>query len=271
MKTSIETKVFEKNVIMKKNVILLLSSFLLASPFALAQQTTRSVTAPGTATSASSETEHPLGKFDLDFRGGTPGDLVRAIEKVSGRPLNAIVPIEFAEMQLPALKMKAVTVPQLFAALGAASPRTEGYVSGYQRGGGRGAPTSANYQYVSTSYGFKTEGQPKEDSIWFFYYQKPPVQPKPDSAKECRFYQLAPYLETYKIEDITTAIQTGWKMLGEGSSPEMNFHKDTKLLIAVGDPGKLELIDSVLQQLGVAKKPATNRPVPSRSDEAAKP
>src|SRR2546422_3945761 len=55
-----------------------------------------------------------LTKFDLDFAGGTPKELVAAIQKASGRPLNAIVPEEFADTRLPALKMKNVDVEQLF-------------------------------------------------------------------------------------------------------------------------------------------------------------
>jgi len=49
------------------------------------------------------------------------------------------------------------------------------------------------------------------------------------------------------VDDITTAIETGWKMLGETSPPTISFHKDTKLLIAVGEPSKLETIDAVLK------------------------
>jgi hypothetical protein len=99
---------------------------------------------------------------------------------------------------------------------------------------------------VTTSYGFRTYAQTTDDSIWQFYSEKPNL---PQEPKVCRFFQLAPYLDTYKIEDITTAIETGWKMLGETERPEIKFHKDTKLLIAVGEASKLAMIDSVLRQL----------------------
>jgi len=42
-------------------------------------------------------------------------------------------------------------------------------------------------------------------------------------------------------------------MLGETERPEIKFHKDTKLLIAVGEPSKLSLIESVLAQLNQGK------------------
>src|SRR5271165_6524870 len=40
-------------------------------------------------------------RFNLDFQGGTPNELVAAIQKAMGRPLNAIVPEELASTKLP--------------------------------------------------------------------------------------------------------------------------------------------------------------------------
>ena len=62
--------------------------------------------------------EPVLTKLDLDFPGGTPKELVAAIEKAMGRPLNAIVNDELSNTRLPALKMTKVTVPELFQAVG---------------------------------------------------------------------------------------------------------------------------------------------------------
>jgi hypothetical protein len=182
----------------------------------------------------------PLTRFSLDFPGGTPKELVAAIEKATGRPLNAIVPDEFADTKLPALKMTAVDVSQLFSALGRATQKTE-VVQNPSYGGG--------YSYLQTTYGFKTEGKLSDDSIWYFYADRPVKLPVPPSV--CRFYSLAPYLDRgATVDDITTAIETGWKMLGEASTPKISFHKDTKLLIAVGEASKLETIDAVLKALG---------------------
>src|SRR5579859_5784868 len=53
-------------------------------------------------------------KFDLDFPGGSPRDLVSAIEKATGKPLNALVPKKDETLELPSMKFKAVTIPALF-------------------------------------------------------------------------------------------------------------------------------------------------------------
>jgi hypothetical protein len=78
----------------------------------------------------------------------------------------------------------------------------------------------------------------------------------------CRFYSLAPYLDDLKVEDITTAIETGWKMLGETSTPDLKFHKDTQLLIAVGPVDKLMLIEDMLERLRIPSNKPNNGLVP---------
>jgi hypothetical protein len=198
----------------------------------------------------------PLARFDLDFPGGSPDALVRAIEKSSGKPVNAIIPNEFANLTIPPLKMRAVTVPELFEALTLASQSTIAY---YVDGGG-GYGAHRVMQQATTSYGFRTQGPPGEASVWYFFYNKPNL---PEEAKTCRFWQLGPYLDTYKIDDITTAIQTGYRMLG-ADEPTISFHKDTHLLIAVGEGSKLTLIDDVLRQL---QPEASNRSQGTKLDD----
>ena len=198
-----------------------------------------------------------LTKFNLDFPGGTPKELVAAIEKATGKPLNAIIPTEDATLQMPPLKMNDVDVVQLFQAVGAASLKQETRNTSMYYGGG--LTPGYSYTTVNTGYGFKSEGQRSDDSIWYFYVENPP-QPQftlPSPAKACRFYQLRPNMDYgLTVDDITTAIQTGWKMMGDTSPPEISFHKETKLLIAVGAPDKLEIIDNVLKAL----QPSTQNP-----------
>ncbi len=184
-----------------------------------------------------------LTKFNLDFPGGTPQELVAAIEKATGKPLNVIILGEDADAQLPPLKMNHVDVPQLFEALEAASQKVVSVVGPYLG--------SLQYQQQRTGYSFITPpGTLSDDSIWYFHVEKPSLPPAVSSEKICKFYPLSSYLESgLTVDDITTAIQTGWKMMNETSPPEISFHKETKLLIAVGEPDKLEVIDNVLKAL----------------------
>ena len=59
-------------------------------------------------------------------------------------------------------------------------------------------------------------------------------------------------------------------MLGDARKPELNFHQETKLLIAAGAPHQLEIINAVLEQLresvlaGSLERvdPVTGQPIP---------
>ena len=238
---------------MNRTLVPILAGLLVAPQFAIGQPMPQRLPAPPVAVSAPGVPGVPaempnLTKFDLDFPGGTPGDLVQAIGKASGRPLNAIVPDECKGVTLPALKMKSIDVAQLFDALRGASTKAETRIIGYDYSGPGGKIPS--YRSAQTWYGFKsTAGPLSDDTIWYFYVEHPLPLPPTEESKVCRFWHLSPYLEAFKIEDITTAVQTGFKMLGD-ESPTMNFHKDTKLLIAVGQEHQLKLIDSVLAELG---------------------
>jgi hypothetical protein len=204
-----------------------------------------------------------LTKFNIDFAGGKPKELVAAIQKASGHPLNAIVPEEFADMKLPPLKMNGVDVNQLFHALALASFKTETYETGMF-----GNP----YQTKNTSYAFQTEGKITDDSIWYFHVDKAPVPPQTPPQKTSRFYALAPYLDRgLKVDDITTAVETAWKMMGESSPPKISFQKDTKLLIAVGAPDKLQTIDAVLQALKPEMPKPQTAPPPEKKAVEPKP
>jgi hypothetical protein len=197
-------------------------------------------------------------RFDLSFKGGTPKDLVAAIESATKEPLNAIIPEEHRDFILPPLKLKNVTASQLFYSLGVASSKAE-----YRRNPGN------VFQHVNTSYGFRTPDQrPSPNSIWYFYVEgrlpSPEPQPPPPPP-QVRFWNLAPYLEKLKVEDITTAVETGWKMLGVNPLPKLTFHRDTKLLVAVGADGQLRTVDDVLRELRPQVDPATGLPATKRT------
>jgi hypothetical protein len=181
------------------------------------------------------EKQSALTKFNLDFAGGTPKELVAAIEKATGKPLNTIIPDEDADTKLPPLKLNEITFPQLNDTLRVGTHKEERTPGGGFR-----------------SYGdiyFKTvDNSPSDSTVWFFAVDKPYTPPPVE--KVCQFYSLSPYLDRgFTVDDITTAIQTGWKMAGVTPTPALNYHKETKLLIAFGEPNKLQTIQQVLQTL----------------------
>ena len=179
-------------------------------------------------------------QFSLDFPGGTPAQLVKAIEKAMHN-INVIINKDDENVELPPLKMDDVFLPQLFTALEVASRKTVAVSSS-------GFPGS--YQQVTTSYGFKSADDMSDTAVWYFHVEKPSMPPMVSSEKVCQFYSLSQYLDRgFTVDDITTAIQTGWKMAGVTPTPELNYHKETKLLIAFGEPNKLKTIDDVLRTL----------------------
>jgi hypothetical protein len=230
---------------MKKLACFFLGLATLATAPAFAQQPEK-----GNAPTAA-EPARRLTKFDLDFPGGTPAQLVAAIQKAMGRPLNVIVPAEYADWKLPPLKMNHVDVSQLFRALEQAGQLT------------KTLSTGSSWQTVNSICGFRTNdtnvANQSDDTVWYFY-----VNGQPPPPKVSRFYLLTPYLESgLTVDDITTAIQTAWKMRGESTLPTLNFHKETKLLIAFGDFGQLVTIDDALKALDPVKaRPAADKPAP---------
>jgi hypothetical protein len=229
----------QKEYYMKKVIYVIACSLVLGlSPVFGQPQTPSNASAAGA-----------LATFDLKFPGGGPRDLVKAIEAASGRPLNVIISKEDEDIELPPLKMTGVNVAQLFQALEPMSVKNVSVLTASPFFG-----QGPQYTTMTTSYGFKTTGAPTENSIWYFHVQRPTVPPLVSSGRVCRFFSLAPYLEHgFTVDDITTAIQTGWKMAKDSSPPELNYHKETKLLMAFGDPDELKTIDNVLQTL-----PASN-------------
>lgn len=190
-----------------------------------------------------------LTRFDLNFSGGTPRNLVDAIEKATGKPLNVVIPKENADLKIPAISVKNVTVAQLFEVLKDNSVY-------HKRSVWRAFSDSTHQETLSnpiTYYerevtcGFQTSGVPNDNSIWYLYSDGDVVQAEP---QVCRFFLLTPYLNAgYTVEDITTTVKKGWKMLGAAQPPEIDYNKDTKVLVAVGEIDKVDLIGDLLNQL----------------------
>lgn len=235
----------------------------LGNPFALAQGQGGivGVAVPGPAPVPTVEPALQQ-TFDIDFHGGTPVELADAVEKASKMPLNVIVPERHRDFYIPPVKLRNVTVPQLFEGITKSSFKSE-----YRRTGRN------NVSVTQTTYGFRmADNRLNTNTVWYFFVEAPPEPlENPDDDPICRFWQMEPYLQGLHIEDITTAIETGWKMLGVSPLPRLNFHKDTKLLIVVGPPLQLALIDDVLRQLTPKVNPVSGVPAKPIRNEGEKP
>src|SRR5947207_3283446 len=110
---------------MKKPFLLLLTVSLLASIPVVAQNLTVGRPLPGNGTLVMNRPGEPgapvLPRFDLDFPGGTPAQLIKAIEKTPGGHVNLVVSEENSDFHLPAVSVKNVTVSELFEAMSVAS------------------------------------------------------------------------------------------------------------------------------------------------------
>ena len=224
---------------MKKYPLLL----ILAATFAYGAPTDSKplvpVEEPATASTSRS-------RVDLDFKGGPPAALVDAISKSLGKQVNVIIGDDDAQVRLPAIHVQNATVADIFVALANATTREITVPTGrdsYQT-------RSVRSQFLPTNASTVTD-----ETVWSFVSNEPEtqqaLQKSTKGAKPAlRHFQLGTYLvENLRVEDITTAIRTGWEMLGIKEQPELKFHKETGILIAAGDAELLDQIPMVLQQL----------------------
>jgi hypothetical protein len=210
-----------------------------------------------------------LKRFDLDFPGGTPAEFAAAISKATGKHLNLIIPVEHADAKIMPIKVVGVTVKELFAAIEQASNREIIVTSSTGNGVGR----NISYKNVSLSF-IPASGSISDDTVWSFRSTAPSAEDaatlgRLSDLQVCQYFQLARYLEDHTIADITTAIETGWKMLAVAPMPKLSFHEETKLLIAVGAAEHVQQIPSVLGQLGFDDSAAVDKIAKATAEIAA--
>lgn len=173
----------------------------------------------------------PLPVYNLNFPGGTPGQLVTAMTAASGKPVNLVIAEELANVRIPPVQVNQVTTPMLLGALNFEGSRLtdngqrlENYHTDFQIAAGSN-PRDPNAIWCLRSSDFRT-------------------------GIVARFYLLSKYLEAgLSVDDITTAIQTAWKMTGAEDLPKLSYHKETNLLIVVGPTPEIPIVESVLREL----------------------
>jgi len=164
--------------------------------------------------------------FNLSFAGGTPQNLVSEMEKAGGSKLNVLIPAEVADIKIPPMELRSVSVQGVFEALNLL--------------------TSDSMRWFANG------------NVWV-------LTRRPDSRKTQAFY-VGHLLKKFKIDDVTTAVQTTWRLGGKDAKAELKYHQDTQLLIALGHPEQLSTAAEVLAQLKLAIEPV--RIEPGKTDDA---
>jgi len=183
--------------------------------------------AEGEAKSVDTET------FDLKFPGGSPSELLAAIEAAGGK-VNALVQPGMEKVRFPKLDFRGVTTANVLTAVSMLD-------------NGRSARWLVN------------------DRVW--------VLTVPSTNRRTQVFYVGNLLSQLKIDDITTAIQTTWQMArgGQPASADMKFHEETKLLIVLGEAQQLESVSEVLGQLqnSISNSPGTTVSAPKSAKEPA--
>ena len=200
-----------------------------------------------------------LSRFDLDFRGGTPKELVDSLGQAMGKQVNVIIIDSASKVRLPPVRVRNATVNDVFNAIATASQREVAIPSGQN-----------TIQYKVVQCRFTPSGNSiTDDTVWSFVSNETDLEEQTlrlnQPKRELAHFQLRDYLsDTLTVEDITTSIRTGWEMLAVKNPPDLKFHKETGILIAAGDPQLLDQIPMLLKQLprdGSDAKANWSRPV----------
>jgi hypothetical protein len=175
-----------------------------------------------------------LPRFDLDFPGGAPEDLIKTISRVQGAKVNAIIPDEHVDVKIPRLQLSHVTVPEVFTALLAAN--------------------SVGTRYPISGFKSTGDGVITTNTIWTYFSDPVYEASKSVNNQKLKVFSLSRHLGKpeqglHSVEDIITAVQTGWKMQRITPNPELTYHPETKLLMVFGSDAALTLIADVLKQL----------------------
>ena len=96
-----------------------------------------------------------------------------------------------------------------------------------------------------------------------------PAGSRRHDLRTSRAFYVGNLLEKFKIEDITTAIQTTWSFSNLKPKGELKYHQDTQLLIVFALPVELEKVTNILEELnrGVPRAKALDGGYPVESKE----
>jgi hypothetical protein len=216
--------------------------------------------------------EDPGPRMDFRFEGVPLTETIKGIQEqyhkaAAPKYLNVVIGEhlrDLAETNTITLNVKQVTVGELLKLIGTSSQRSIAWQQ-FQNGSytliqGKGGfsfipePSSGgNPTYLLQSdypagYGFPlptlhqmSQGPHPQDVV-------------PAERKYVSYFSLEPFLDRFKVEDITTAVKLGWELSGAKELPTMKFHEETKLLVVSGTQDQLSVVAQVLKNLVSSSK-----------------
>ena len=173
--------------------------------------------------------EKPEGKlYNIEFEGGNLISLLKKIMASSNGNINIIwsSDIEGLGPDFPELTLQNVGEKNLYEVLGYMVRNQSNQKIVFARSGNIWSVGSDALQMIA---------------------RQAPEEPKP----MVNFLAIQDVLDTFPLEAITTAIQTGWELAGVANDATLKFHPDTKLLIFKGNSEAYTIVLSVIGQLRV--------------------
>lgn len=181
----------------------------------------------------------PNDTIDLRFPGGTVLELIDHMEQALGRPPPVIVGEGARELQVPAFELHSAKSDNVFGALMRLLADT--------------APKEARLTIV-----------PHAD-IWVI--NAFPAEASPEGQPQMNIFHIGPLLETFRLEDLTTAIETAWEMAGAEKDGRMRYHEETSLLFVRGNRDQLILVSQILNELRPMASPEQRQAEQAREIE----
>jgi hypothetical protein len=216
--------------------------------------------APSSGSSGSESGKSETTRFDLDFPGGTARELVDAMSKARGTQVNVVIGKLNDRVMLPPVRVHNATTADIFHAIATATTHETPVF---------GSDHTVHNQVVESQF-IPAGDAVSDDATWSFVSNDwgSTTIAETEPPHELRDFQLRNYLsDKLTVEDITTAIRTGWDMQGVKVQPVLKYHKETGILIVAGDPKLLDQIPKVLAELPHA---APNSAAPNPAEPAVK-
>ncbi|MHC5115418.1 MAG: hypothetical protein ACYTGP_13445 [Planctomycetota bacterium] len=176
--------------------------------------------------------EHSI--IDVKFRGTTAEEFVEALRREAG-PINVVFDANLESMQVSPVELKRVTVESAMNML----DELQLSISG---------------NWVVTDVDMVNKGRRPPGALPVWRVRAKPSGPRSTAERpqyqETHVWTLATVLESgFSSDDVLTAVETALTLKKNADPVQLQFHRETKLLMGRGTQDQLETIDTLLHRL----------------------